>query len=392
MKTVIKIVCFLVLINLASSSFAAQTYVKKTKAKSLKKEQTKKNVAQIKPAVQTMDYTAEIKALNERLDKAEKKNDDLKVSGEVFFQYQKGVLNSTINNGFDITRAYVNLNKNLDAGASIKLTLDAARLDQTIDPAGKSQQLNEFLKYAYFELPVGIPATFMNLSSTLRLRAGLQPTVWISWVDKIWAHRYIAKTFTDNEGLFSSSDFGIGAMGSFIFPYGSKSVEYHATFTNGTGYKKPEDNSAKDIALRLNSDIMDIENVGTVTVGALFSMKDQFAIAAMNTKQAGMLVALQNKKSGKAYIEYIRGTNVNGYSVGGFVYPVPDLAKGFSLIARADNYDPNMGIANDEIKRLIAGAAYDWGKNIQLAFDIQDKTVGNGITEHMAYLHSIATF
>ena len=214
---------------------------------------------------------------------------DNKLTGEVYFGWSKGLQNSSVLNGFDVQRVYLTYKQKLDKGAALRVTLDVGRLSTVFDTSKKSQNLYSFLKYAYLELPMN-PLAELSLTG----RFCLQQTVWIDFVNKIWSHNYIAKAFVDNEGVMSSADFGVGATGKLTIS-GIPEIEYHSTLLNGSGYKLPEQNGAKDIALRLNSDLASIANVGTVTAGAFVNLANSFT-SQQSESQSGVLLALKNSR------------------------------------------------------------------------------------------------
>ncbi|MEK7153255.1 MAG: hypothetical protein AAB834_04865, partial [Patescibacteria group bacterium] len=214
----------------------------------------------------------------------------------------------------------------------------------------------------------------------------------IDWADKIWENAYIMKQFDDNEGIMSSADFGLGAAGKFTL-FSLPEIEYHATVFNGTGYKATETNSDKDIALRLNTNLYSDENIGTVVAGTYLNMKNALFNTAAQTKQAALLLAFKNETYGNVYAEYMKGTKINGLSIGGFVYPVPSILPGVGLVARVDSYDPNNTVTtSNDISRSLIGAFYNWGKDVKIAADLQTSKTGSGAETKIAYMHAVVTF
>ena len=191
--------------------------------------------------------------------------------------------------------------------------------------------------------------------------------------------------------MLQTADFGIGAFGKITLPV-IRELEYHATLLNGGGFKKADNNSSKDIALRLNTNIYSSDSLGSISAGAFINMKDQFTNASTNAQHKGILLALTNKTYGNIYGEYLTASSISGYSFGGFIYPFQKLLPQISLIGRIDYYDPDTTAANDQIGRSILGAAYDSGKNVQIAFDVSNKTIGSGNTESLAFMQSIISF
>lgn len=335
-----------------------------------------------------------VKNLKVQLDGVKSDNGDAKVSSVVFFQWQKYTQNAGASNynNFDVTRAYLDFKKKLDGGASARVTLDVRRLDTTAvggtDPNKKTQNLFDYLKYAYIEKPVPVPAMLQPIPYTLTAKIGLQHTAWIDWADKMLNARFIAKTLLDNEGVMSSSDFGLGALGT-VSVNGLPELEYHATLLNGAGYAKPESDGRKDLGLRLNATVYEEEKLGKVIVGLfgnLAGLKTDASTDNSTKKQLAAMLGLKNELFA-ANFEYLYGTNISGYSLGGTFVVNP----GWTLLARVDNYDPARSTSNNEVNRSIYGLVYDWGKDVRVAADLQNSQTGSSATTSIFYLHSMIT-
>lgn len=339
------------------------------------------------------DYKQETKIafakINERIDKISNQNNDAKIGGVIFFRWQKYTQNGGANvNNFDFDRVYLDFKKKLDWDAAVRVTLDVARLDTSkLDTSKKSQNLFDYLKYAYVDMPV---PSLSNLSA----RLGLQQTVWIDWADKILNLRFIAKSLIDNEGVMASADFGVGALGK-ISRTNLPELEYQATVMNGAGYKSAETDSRKNVGLRINSTIYQNDILGNIIVGGFGQLAgiNSSGTDDSTAKQVGALVAYKHRL-GTAYIEYLYGTGISGYSLGA----VYNFYPRFNAFVRVDHYDPNRSVANDELDRSFFGIIYDWGKDIRLALDLQSVTGGSaastsaGVTTSAIYLHTLVSF
>lgn len=406
-----RLMCTAVILSVMISSFAFAAPVKKNDLKNNKKKTTKavkksvpakKSPAKIAPAPSILDTDKEdsvsdvredmnkaIAELKGQVDSVKKDNSDAKVSGEIRFAWTKNVANTTTKNNFDISRAYLTVKKNLAGGAMARVTLDVSRISPTTN---SPQTLFDYIKYAYVDIPVNVPASLQVIPFSMTAKLGLQHNMWIDWADKAWENAWIMKQFDDNESIMSSADFGIGATGKFTVP-SLPEIEYHATLLNGSGYKSQETDSAKDIGLRLNTTLYQDDAVGKVIAGGYVNSKAGiFNAGSTNTKQAGVLFALENEQYGRVYAEYMKGTKINGYSIGGFVYPSKEIAP-IALVARYDNYDPDntASSSNDRVRSLI-GAIYEYSKDVKLALDLQTYRSGSSAEQKTAYLHSVVYF
>jgi hypothetical protein len=315
--------------------------------------------------------------LKSQIDGVKNDNGDAKVGGLIRFEWTKRLepASATAYNQFDIKRAYLDFKKKLAAGASARVTLDVARIS-----GATKQNLFDYIKYAYVDLPITVPA---GMPVSLTGIMGLQHTPWIDWSGKIWRFENIRSTFADahKNSIGSSADFGLGAKGQLSFS-GMPAIDYHATVLNGAGYANAENNSAKDIALRLNSDLLKTD-LGTNA-------------GSTESTQAGFLIALKNADYGNVYLETQTdtksGKNVNGYSIGGFLYPAPELLPGTGLLARYDMYDADTSRTDRQTKTTVVGAFYDWGKNVCLSLDLTSSQVQTAAETKTAALRAQVNF
>ncbi|MFA5103631.1 MAG: hypothetical protein WC527_00400 [Candidatus Margulisiibacteriota bacterium] len=340
------------------------------------------------------DMNKAIAELKGQLDSVKNDNGDAKIGGVIRFDWTKGLNNNTSvpYNKFDISRAYLDFKKKLGAGASVRVTLDVARIS-----GASAQNLFDYLKYAYVDLPVDIPSSMQAIPFSLTAKVGLQQTCWIDWSGKIWRFENILKAYSDinKNSIGSSSDFGLGATGKFSLP-AMPEIEYHATALNGQGYAKAEADSAKDVAIRLNSDIAQTD-AGTVVLGGYVGVKNGlFSNSTTHqSTQSGLLLGLKNADYGNVYFEYQNDQKsnkpVNGYSIGGFIYPTKAIVPG-GFLARYDMYDTDTNASNNETKTTVFGAFYDWGKDVTVSVDITSIQTGSGTENKTLALRSQTVF
>ncbi|MBI5400478.1 hypothetical protein HZB07_07765 [Candidatus Saganbacteria bacterium] len=330
--------------------------------------------------------------LKNQIDKVKADNSDVKVGSTIFFRWQNYNLGGSFTkvSNFDIDRAYLDFKKKIDGNANARVTLDVSRIS-----GAAKQNLFDYLKYAYVEMPVNVSqAQFIPFNLTAKL--GLQHTVWIDWADKVLGLRFIAKSLLDNEGVMSSSDFGLGALGKFTL--GSlPEVEYQATLLNGTGYATNESNAQKAAGVRLNSTLYSNENAGKIILGVFGHVNDLDTALNLpaSAKQAGLGLGYQHELV-RAYGEYFKGSksakSIMGYSLGGVlnIGGLFSVMNGYNLFIRADYYDPDSNVDNNENKKTFYGVTYDWTKDLNLALDIQNSQTGNGaVTSILSFNTSI---
>ncbi|MFH1683753.1 MAG: S-layer homology domain-containing protein [Candidatus Margulisiibacteriota bacterium] len=279
------------------------------------------------------------------------------LSALVFVRYQKGLSNSTLVNNFDITRAYLTLQGAIGDNANGKIVLDSTR-------GGSTGMLETFVKYAYVDLKNFVPEGTIP-GVTLDARIGLQPTYWSPWVDSYLGLRVVAASLQSDQGLLTTSDFGVGLLGTVDLA--GLSTNYVVTGLNGTGVGAAETNAAKDVGVRLNSELAPGLTVG---VGGHIANVGR---SSTGIKQANILVGYQADVY-KTYLEALYGLSGLGISAAG-VYDVTDVV---GLFARADMWDPDRDTSNDQTTNIWAGATYDWNDNVMLVGDLMSSTIGTG--------------
>ncbi|OGC29412.1 hypothetical protein A2311_06735 [candidate division WOR-1 bacterium RIFOXYB2_FULL_48_7] len=403
MKNKVVVAIFL-LMFLASVAGAAKEVKKAGPAKKpIAKKVVKPVIKEVKPVVAAgVDLSEQLSDMKEetnkaladlkgQLDKVKNDNKDAKVGGVIFFQWQKYLANGTaVNvNNFDVTRAYLDIKKKLDMGAAARLTLDVARIT-----GAARQNLFDYLKYAYVEIPVNV-SSVQVVPFDLTAKIGLQQTVWIDWADKILNLRYVAKSLVDNEGVMSSADFGLGALGRLSLQ-GLPEVDYQATVLNGTGYATNESDSGKALAIRVNSTVYDDQLFGKVTLGAFINIESLNASLnySASNKQGGAMLALKGD-AGVINYEYLTGSKSNKEISGSSLGLVYNLAGLSSLLAnlsafyRADNYDSDTSSAGSSDKqKSFYGLNYDYGKDLRFSANIQTAKAGTAAETKIFYLQS----
>jgi len=150
-----------------------------------------------------------------------------KISGNVYFEYFIPDNSTADVEQFRFKLFYFTYDKKISDDFDVRYRLDA---DRTAD--GKARP---FMKHAY--------VSWAGLVPDAKIYFGMQgtPNWWLA--EEYWGYRSIEKTIKDLIGLGSSADLGIGLKGKF-----SKKQGYHLTYTNGTGYTKPEKDDFKKIS------------------------------------------------------------------------------------------------------------------------------------------------
>lgn len=126
--------------------------------------------------------------------------------------------------GFELNRAYLGYQYELQKGLSIKAVMDI----------GESKQVNDYQRIAYIK-----NAQISWKRNNLTLNAGLISTTQFNEIEKFWGKRYVAKSFQDEYKFGHSADLGLSAAYKF-----GKIISIDAIITNGEGYKKLQQNNS----------------------------------------------------------------------------------------------------------------------------------------------------
>ncbi len=283
-------------------------------------------------------------------------------------------------NEFDISRVYVNIKGGLTDRLYYKVTTDVGREKYTyytyelfLDPGTGEYSLIPtqhtetgkyavYLKYGYFELRDTIPYH--------KFYAGQVSTPWIGNEERIWGWRAIRKVAVDVGKFETSADLGVGFGGEF----GKGLFKDHLTFTNGAGYKSPEDGtSGKAVTYRASVfPLASSENFKGLSVNAYVKANNLGEkVAAGDAKNPdiiyGGLLGLENEfvnfgagyfmrslgeDNASAGTSKVESNIMTTYATGHF-----RATEGMTIhpLARYDIYKPNKDNADDDRTVIIGG-------------------------------------
>jgi hypothetical protein len=140
---------------------------------------------------------------------------------------------------FNIQRAYLNVTGQINHIVAFRVTPDIAR--ETGAGSSLSGSYTYRLKYAYAQFNLD---DWMSRGSYARF--GMQPTIWVGFIDDVYRYRFQGPTLEDREGILSSSDFGA----TFRYTLGGNYGDVHTGFYNGDNYNRVEANDQKAFMIR----------------------------------------------------------------------------------------------------------------------------------------------
>ncbi|MBF8251334.1 MAG: hypothetical protein HW382_962 [Deltaproteobacteria bacterium] len=292
----------------------------------------------------------------------------LKIGGVAYLDYsfgQTGGAATTDFNQFTLTRAYININKEITPWFKVRITPDLY-----------SDTTNGYvvrMKYAYADF---LTPDMGHLTDN-GIRIGLVQLPWLDFEESLNGYRMQSTMFQDKQKLVTSSDGGVSILGNIggklskeqIAEVGNKSYagkygSYHIGLYNGGGYSKTTDsNQNKSIQGRLTvrplPDILpglQLTYFGVSGKGNTAAEPDWTNNTGFISYQQKYFVASGEHYSGKGNFSGGDSNSKSGYSFFGKV--VLPMYEKVTLFGRYDLLDPNTDASNNNIETTIAGASY----------------------------------
>jgi hypothetical protein len=151
-------------------------------------------------------------------------------------------------NGFDVSRAYINVTGQISHIVAFRITPDITRQSGLLNLSAPNGLANDSLvyriKYGYAQFNLD---DWMPSGSWARL--GIQQTPWVDFDEGIYRYRFEGTTFAERVPLpttMTSSDAGASYHMNFPRNYG----EVHVGIYNGENYPRVEVNNEKGLELR----------------------------------------------------------------------------------------------------------------------------------------------
>ena len=238
--------------------------------------------------------------------------------------------------GFELNRAYLGYQYELQKGLSIKAVMDI----------GESKQVNDYQRIAYIK-----NAQISWKHNNLTLNAGLISTTQFNEIEKFWGKRYVAKSFQDEYKFGHSADLGLSAAYKF-----GEIISIDAIITNGEGYKKLQQNNSfqyglgatlnptKGLFFRLYAGIND---TNTINYSFFTGYKNE------NFSLAGEYNIMENSKQGVS------------------LYGTVQLSKNSEFYARYDMLEEREDLSNKDYSCVRGGFQYTFNDKIKISPNIK---------------------
>ncbi len=334
---------------------------------------------------------------------------EIKPDIKVYADYQVDLSDEDHANAFHLTRAYLGLKLKVTKWLSGRVTYDvttvknvAASGDYSVVDDGISISDHKLhgsvvgrIKYAYVDAKV-LPADFA-------IRAGVLHTPWIDWAQTLEDTRFLRRTMWEHEYKYPSADFGIAFIGN-----AGNVLTYHLGIYNGEGYSGLEEIGFKDVIGRLsvrpapNHKVLQGLQLSAYAHGE-FPLKDgvetdrrlggavTWRIAdkivdpdckKVEGDKAAIWVQIKTGEYGDPAIELSRNL---GMSFGARI----ELPARLYIIARADRFDPDLDVDDDEFWRPLGAFGVRLHKTFHVALAYQGKLpVAGGDPDHLIGIHT----
>ena len=290
---------------------------------------------------------------------------DGKFSGVVYYNYSHDLTEDATNEdtGFDLTRVYFTYNQTISEGLTYNFQTD---INSSASPKAV------YLKKAKvdWKSPIG------------KLTIGLQGMNVFNVAEKTWGFRFLQKSPMDFHKFSSSADLGIGYSGKI------SQVNYSLLVTNGTGYKKSENDKYKKISTQFVYGEKKLVKQDGYNVGLVYTM-ESYDDASNATKS-------------KNVVGFFGGFSGNGIRLGGefdthtnsgsditqqvmAIYGSYKISEALECLIYYDMYDPDTNTDKDGTNYLSAGVNYTPSKGLIITPNVRitNPEEGDGTTHAM---------
>jgi len=266
-----------------------------------------------------------------------------------YLQYVAELENRDKHNAFDVTRAYLNINAQVSPNVRFRFTPDVRR----VTDGSLAGTLTVRVKYAF--------AQFDNVTPRGWIRLGMHQTPWLDFEESINRYRVQGTMFSEREGLIpGSADFGVGYFTPLPKGYG----EIQAGVYNGEGYAQAETNKYKSVQGRIT--VRPLPGRGVWNGLRVSGFYNAGWYAADRPRRLGIVMGSFEHAHVIATVQHVAATEnpVAGVAINtersgksGFL-EIRQGVRGWAGLARFDAYDPNVEVARNSERRVIAGGGY----------------------------------
>ncbi|MDP6966071.1 MAG: hypothetical protein QF551_02225 [Candidatus Marinimicrobia bacterium] len=238
---------------------------------------------------------------------------------------------------YNLTRSYVDLRRNVADDLKVRITTDAATTS--------TGPLSVFVK--------NVLVTWST--SVGDILVGVQPTNYLGSTQANWGNRFMEKFPADLYKFDSTSDLGLSVKRKL-----SSKLLLHLGVYNGTGFKKPENDSFKRTSLLVTFGEQDLRNRPGWNIGALASVEpyddgDQVALTQRYSAFGGW-ASSATIRAGAEFHTLMKDDTGQSIIVSG--YGTVKFSPKVKFIARFDQFDPAVDSGGDSNAYLLTGVSF----------------------------------
>lgn len=275
----------------------------------------------------------------------------LESSSLVFYEYAHDATSGSADDGrFELSRVYLTFTEKPSENLSYKLQFDVGRAGS--DP--EDQALEAYIKVASLD--------WNTAWGTWTL--GMQGMNLFPVQENTFGNRFLAKPLMDEAKFSSSADLGVG----WASPLGNL-LRASVLYTNGTGYRKPEDDRYKKLSLQLVAGETALNRKDGWNAGLVYSLEPtspEFArtVVGVFGGWAGHGLRLGAELDTRT----IEGdTEVSQRVIGGYGNWKLPIALPVEALAQVALVDPNTDAADNRETDLILGVKFAPAKGLLIS-------------------------
>lgn|GEM_PF-1104754 len=292
---------------------------------------------------------------------------------------------------FELTRVYLGYNYKFNTAFTTDALLDVARIDpltsatlNAVPPTttALATKINDsyiaYVKTAYVAWNGILPATTLSV--------GQLPYFAFDVMESFWAHRYIYKTFMDQQGMESSADLGAKVQVNPI-----DMLKITAAVTDGEGYKASQD-AYGDYKVGGAAQVNPIKDLTLYLYGDWMPEKKNYQDSAQQTVAAFAGYNILNMgKIGLEYDNQFRVAGVVHHNLhGASAYGMYNIIKVLEVFLRYDYAWSENKYSTTDGQTVIAGLQYAPVSKVKFALDYQrviPRIQGGAIAVNKIYLN-----
>lgn len=256
--------------------------------------------------------------------------------------------------GFDVRRAYLNLNGNLSPYWSYRFQADFSKTPKLID-AYAELKVNDMFNFLIGQAIV--PFSIDNITSNTKL----------DFIDRSQVTEALVGRSKDVIGDQNGRDLGVQLGGTFLMINNQPLVEYKIALLNGVGINVADKNEAKDVSAR----VVLHPFAGFGLGGSFYNGVGTWVTPVQNKgrNRLGFEVNYESKRI-SVRSEYIQGKDGDikreGYYAQAGYYLFPQK---FQLVGKWDVYDTDTDKPDNKLTWYVLGANYYFTPAVKLQFN-----------------------